>query len=242
MRWAAAIAAAIGLAIGLPQLLAWQRSQEQESQSVGNIRRVAVALLSYAQDWDDRLPPIAARRGSGSWTTWPEAVAGYESARSSFVDPANPVPLSGPACTNPIDHYAVRTSFALNARFWNTFGPGPFPVGNVELPEQTALLIDAGPLSREPREPASRASDRSRFAFLDYGDTTDRYNGLFRYPSPHSGLITVIGLDGHAVSRRVAHYSPSDGPHDRLYGLLVPGIYNWNGGHPNGQTDRPRRQ
>jgi hypothetical protein len=241
-KWAGVLAAALGLGIGMPRLLAWRGSQEQEEQSIGNMRHVFMALMSYSQDWDDRLPPIAARSDAGLWSTWPDRLAGYDIARSSFIDPSNPVPLSGSLCTNPVDHYVVRTSFALNGRFWNTFGAGPFPIGNLELPDQTVMLVDAGPIRRDPRGDTPPESDRSRLAFLDYGDTTERYGTMFRYPSSHHGLMTVIGVDGHAVTRRVAHYFPSDGAHDPLYGLVVPGLFNWNGGHPNGQTDRPRHE
>jgi prepilin-type processing-associated H-X9-DG protein len=95
---------------------------------------------------------------------------------------------------------------------------------------------------RRPRSPDSSDANGTGFALLDYGDTTDRYRNLFAYPSPHDGRMTVVAADGHGLLITVDHYGPADGSHDPLYGRVGGNIYNWNGGHPNGETDRPPRE
>lgn len=77
---------------------------------------------------------------------------------------------------------------------------------------------------------------------LEYGDTMDRYGSYFPYPSTHNGLMAVVAADGHGVILNVQHYTTKDGSHDRGYGRIGSGIYNWNGGHANGETDRPAKE
>ncbi len=140
---------------------------------------------------------------------------------------------------DPARSFVVSTSYALNARFWNTFAPGPFPVDNLELPAQTALFVEAGPMSAQAlRAPRSNAESHD-WARLEYGDTADVVEGLWPYPSTHGGKMAVVAADGHAVSLTVEHYAPTSGPHNALYGRIGGDIYNWNGGHANGDVDHP---
>jgi hypothetical protein len=110
---------------------------------------------------------------------------------------------------------------------------------NLELPEQTALLVEAGPMWSHPqRKTESRVAHT---AVLDYGDMADRYGKWWAYPSTHDGRTIVIAADGHGAVVSVEHYDSRHGPHDTAYGRIGGGIYNWNGGHLNGGADRPPR-
>ncbi len=60
------------------------------------------------------------------------------------------------------------------------------------------------------------------------------------YPSPHDRRMNVTAADTHTATVKVAHYRPAG--HDPLYGRLGGNIYNWNGGHPNGDTAGPPRE
>ena len=221
---------------GLPPLLSWQRAGTERAHSLSNLRRLANSLLLYAQDYDGRAMPPAEPLAGGAWRTWPDALKGYLTTPESLDNPSNPVPPEGsPPLRDPLHHYPVRTAYALNRRIWNVFSPGPFPLDNLELPSQTALFVEAGPMWRDPCHPGERSS----MAFLTYGDTTDRFSGFFAYPSPHNDHIALVAFDGHASTVKVEHYTTADGPHDPLYGRIGGNIYDWNGGHPNCQTDRP---
>jgi hypothetical protein len=223
------------LSLGLPPLLSWQRTEHQNSASLSNLRRLAIGFLLYTQDWDGRPPPIAQRPTPSTWLTWVDTLRPYVSTPSAFSNPANPVAPFGPKVRHPAQGYEVQTSYALNRRLWDTFSRGPFPFDNLELPGQTALFVEAGPLWRTPTRPGLSAP----LAVLDYGDTTDRVRGYVPYPSTHSGKMAIVAADAHAVTVKVEHYRPEDGPHDPLYGRIGGSLYNWNGGHPNGQTDSP---
>ena len=156
-------------------------------------------------------------------------------------NPSNPVkPFSvRPLLTDPADHHAIDTSYALNHRFWGEFGPGPFPVGNLEIPEQTALLVEAGRMAADPRHPQLANTHNGGLAVDLYTDTTDRVGGLSPFPSTHGGQIGMVAADGHGLTARALFYGPNDGPHDKKLGRIGDAVYNWNGGHPNGETDKP---
>jgi len=233
-----AICGVIGLTLGfvLPPLLRWRQMGEERARSLSNIRRIATGALLYAQDWDGRLMPVAERLPAGPWETWPQTLKPYVGGEDTFDNPANP---TTPATRHPDHKYLIRSSYALNRRFWSTFSPGPFPLDNLELSEQTALFVEAGPFWNSPTNRIRAASPRP--ALLDYGDTTDRRETLVPYPSTHDGRMAVVAADGHGVVVTVEHYDGS-ARHDTLYGRIGGNIYNWNGGHPNGATDGAPRE
>ncbi len=237
--WLPAVLVILLSVAGLLPLLSWQRVEEQRALSLSNLRRLGIGLLLYAQDWDGRMMRPAEHRPDGSWRTWVEALRPYTGPSSVFSNPSNPVAPFGPEAHHPLDGYPIASSYALNRRFWDTFSPGPFPLDNLELPGQTVLFAEAGPMWRDPRVAPRQPSDRASIALLDYGDTTDRVQGFYAYPSSHAGRMALVAADGHGVVVRVAHYSAADGPHDPLYGRVGDSLYNWNGGYLNGQTDRP---
>lgn len=228
----------LATAIGLPPLLLWQRQSEERAISLSNLRRLSLSLLLYSQDWDGRLMPPTTHAAYGSLVTWPTTLAPYVAPESVFDNPANPLPKAASALRDPADGYPIRSGYALNRRFWNTFSPGPFAVEDLEIPTRTAMLVEAGPMWRDPLQ----RDDRSHYGVIHYGDMLDRSAGYCPYPSSHEQRAAVSAADGHAVTLHVEHYSPASGPHDRLYGRIGANIYNWNGGHPNGQTDRPARE
>ncbi len=224
---------ALAIAMALPPLLAWQQMGERRALSLSNLRRIGTGALLYAQDWDGRPVPVAEKLPDGSWQTWPDSLRSYVGTTANFQNPANP---TTEATHHPTVGYPVHASYALNHRLWNTFSRGPFPMENIELPEQTAMFVEAGPFWHSPKHPSS--TDTTALALLDYGDMTDRVDGLCPYPSTHDGRLAVVAADGHGILLTVEHY-PKKGRHDTLYGRIGGSLYNWNGGHPNGETDRP---
>lgn len=221
--------AATGLIAGLLSLLAWQRAQSQRTACQSNQRRLAIALLLYAQDNEGCLPPPEQRRSDGGWRTWVDALEPYVVREGTTVCPANPAQ----GARNPYQGYPFPHSFALNERFYGVFAPGPFPIENLEIQARTVLLVEGGWFRAEG--PFGRPT--YPWAMSVYWDTAWWPNV---YPSPHAGRMNVVAADGHAITVTVAHYSAAD--HDPLYGRLGGTIYNWNGGHPNGETSGPPRE
>jgi hypothetical protein len=238
----AAVICAVLLSVALPPLFAWQSENQQTALSLANMRRVANGCRYYAQDWDERLPPPSQHMPNGFTLAWPRLVRPYVLLDEAFTNPANPVKPFASNLRCPAEDRTVDTSYALNRRFWGRFSPGPFPFGNLEIPEQTVLLVEAGRMAADPRHPGRVWGAGPGTALDLYGDTTDRVMGLSPYPSVHGGQLCVVAADGHGIAVKVLYYGPQDGPHDRLLGRIGVDIYNWNGGYGNGETDRPAHE
>jgi hypothetical protein len=222
----------------IPPVFRWQRMSEERASSLSNIRRIGQGALMYAQDWDSNMMPPEQEISERQWLTWPRLLQPYVSPDSTFSNPSNPVLPFRSSLRNPMNDYPIDSSYAVNRRLWNTFAPGPFPLDNLEMPDQTVFFVEAGRMWEFPL----RWTEGHNIGLIDYGDTTDRYGHLCPYPSTHDGRMAVVAADGHGALITVQHYDAKDGPHDALYGRLGSGIYNWNGGHPNGETDRPPRE
>ncbi len=220
----------------------WQAINQQRMLSTTNMRKVGNSLLLYMQDWDYRLPPPAEKDKNGEWVSWAHRIRPYVSNDSVYSNPSNPVEPFHSKLRHPTENRPIDTSYALNRRFWNTFSSGPFPTENLELPSETALLVEAGAMTRVSTRPVFQLGTPTAFALDLYGDTTDRVNGLIPYPESHDGQSVIVALDGHSLAAKLAHIDHTGGPHDLLYGRISYGIFNWNGGHPNGETDRPVRE
>jgi hypothetical protein len=232
----------IAAVAGAFPLYRWQQTGEQRAHSLSNLRRLADAWQLYAQDWDACPALPVERRPDGSWLTWTRRLNPYGATPSILDNPANPVSSLPAAPRDTRRGFPVETSYALNTRFWNTFASGPFPADNLELPAQTALFVEAGPLSASALRSPKRPDESKGLALLEYGDTSDRIAGLFPYPSTHEDKLAVVAADGHATTLHVEHYTQKDGPHNSLYGRIGGSIYNWNGGHPNGAVDAPPQE
>ena len=230
--------AAVATILVVPELLRWYRVGEERTLSLTNIRRLSQGALLYAQDWDAATMPPPYEVQPGVWQSWPALLRPYVSPDSTFSNPSNPVIPFHSSLRDPIHDYAVNSSFAVNRRFWNCFGKGPFPLDNLELPEQTALFVEAGKMWKDPL----KYSPWRPIGLLEYGDMEDRVGSYCPYPSTHDGLMSIVAADGHGIIVSVLHYRPKTGPHDEMYGRIGSNIYNWNGGHPNGQTDHPARE
>jgi hypothetical protein len=233
--WVAGVILAIVAGFIIPPFLKWQRTNEERALSLSNIRRIGLGALLYSQDWDSNTMPAVQQLSKYDWLTWPKLLQPYVSPDSTFSNPSNPLIPFHSSVRHPIFDYPIDSSYAVNSRLWNTFASGPFPLDNLELPEQTVLFVEAGRMWHNPL----RWTMGRNIGVLEYGDTLDRYGVLSPYPSTHDGKMAVVAADGHGLVLTVQHYGPSDGPHNAEYGRIGSGIYNWNGGHPNGETDRP---
>ena len=223
----------LGVAIGAYPLIRYGRARSNETRCQTNLRWLATSLWLYAQDYDGCLPPPEQQVAHSTWVTWVDLSEPYQvepkDRRKIEVCPENPVETA----RNPRRGYAYRSSYALNRRFHNQFGRGPFPIFNLEIPERTALLVEAG-RAREKSPFGPPHGSQAESVYWDTGTTP------LAYPSPHFGRMNVAGADGHARSIIVRHYSLAG--HDPLYGRIGGQIYNWNGGHPNGRTELPPRE
>jgi len=209
------------IAIALVPLFGWQATMESKATCVSNERRLATSLLLYAQDYDWRLPRHSYKRDNGFVVTWVDTVMPDMPGRQVALCPATASSQKGSA-TGPRDN---PYSYALNVRFYDRFQPGPYPYENLELPAQTAMVVETA--ARGPKSPSVSG----------YWDTTVDTDC---YPVPHGGRANVAAADGHVITVKIARHAPGD--HDVLYGRFGGSMFNWNGGHPNGDTTGRARE
>jgi|GEM_PF-1627016 len=214
------------LAVASVPALQWRSYQMGRVRCQSNLRRLAVSLLLYAQDHDYRFPMPDRPAERGGARTWADLLKTYVDRRPIMECPWNR--LGGLRRTDQGIPFA--SSYALNSRFWGRFAPGPYPIENLELPSQTVLLVEAG--RRRADGPfGTRLLETVTHTYWDTGVSPGAY------PSAHRRKMNIVAVDGHARTITVAHYD-LDG-HNPERGRLGGGIFNWNGGHPNGDTAGP---
>lgn len=216
----------LALGVGVFAAMSFRSEMATRSQCLGNERRLGVALMLYAEDYEECLPPPSIKTENGGRAFWISLVRDYLDGGNVFNCPDN-------TAKGDVDRrYGLPypCSYAINGRFNSFFTKGPFPLTQLDIPYQTALLVEAGG-ERRAGPFSSAASNRAACVYWD----TAGFGNL--YPSPHAGRMCVLAADGHAAAVKVEHYDRID--HNPVYGCLGDEIYNWNGGFPNGRTDLP---
>jgi prepilin-type processing-associated H-X9-DG protein len=218
-----------GVLVGGVYALRWQYLQSRKTACLSNMRRLGTALLLYSQDHDGRLPPPEYQLSNGEWKPWTATLRSYYDEVRVLTCPAN----CAAGARDPYRGYRYESGYSLNLRFYGVFGAGPFPVENLEIAAQTALLVEGGPC----RVHSPLSHETYPWALPWYWDTA-WWPSI--YASPHGGRMNIAAADGHVETVIVAHYAKKD--HDPVYGRIGHSVYNWNGGHPNGETDGPPRE
>src|SRR5258708_16432414 len=92
------------------------------------------------------MPSPEVESAPSAWRNWFGLLQSYLPPDEQFVCPR----LDIKAARDRTHGYEVTASYALNGRFFGTFGPGPFPFEHLELPAQTAILVAAGTFQEAP--------------------------------------------------------------------------------------------
>ncbi len=200
---------------------AMMETERVESQKVACItieRRLSTALLLYGQDHDGCLPMGDYSLGSNKWRTWVDLLHSYLAQDEKLFCPLLPMT----DVKESTHGYPMPSSYTLNERFFGKFSTGPYPIDNLEIPAQTAMIVEGGPFKSKPAVGA-----------ILYGDL---YTQPERHNTPHDGKLNVAAADGHVVTLKPPAKIID---HDVLYGRLAGTIFNWNAGYPNGHTAGP---
>ncbi len=171
------------LAAMLMPVFAQAKSRAQESACLSNVRQVAMAMLMYAHDSDQRLCPT---REDKTWL-WTHFVYPYVSNEELFV-----CPVASPRTYTEVWDKRGELSYGLNRHLEDTETNQPRFLTEFEQPSRTIFFADStcGPTDgkagfrgfqvREDRAPDTKSGVSSR----------------------HRGRANVAFVDGHVRSYR----------------------------------------
>jgi prepilin-type processing-associated H-X9-DG protein len=135
-------AAVLGAGVALP-VLTKARERAHEATCMSNMRQLALAMMQYAQDWDEKLPPA---------NRWRDAIKAYVKNDGVFRCP------SDPDKTHPC-------SYAMNRRLSGQ------PLSRFKNPESIVLLFESTDTTENPNSFGEglvlRHNGKVCFAFLD---------------------------------------------------------------------------
>jgi prepilin-type N-terminal cleavage/methylation domain-containing protein/prepilin-type processing-associated H-X9-DG protein len=126
------------LAAILFPVFAQARENARKASCLSNMHQIDLALLQYAQDYDERFPQIRFEWPLVPYT-WREAVLPYIKSLDVFKDPSNPDARVDTGCWgSPV----VPKSYALNGNLIQRTADDGKPLSFVQSPAEALLLAD----------------------------------------------------------------------------------------------------
>lgn len=213
---------AILAAMLLPALSA-ARARARAATCVSNMRQIAQAMLTYADDNDNMIPQHYVTGSGGVFSgkiTMMEVLEPYTNSETrNMKDTA--VGAKGnnlfycPDCVKSGVN-TTYTSYAINGSFAGTGGPGNYGGKNLTLvknPTNTFLLIEVGDsVSSFPREAMAGNVQQ-----LSYGARLTAGHQYAALAYPHSNGLNIAMTDGHVEWRNM----PQKGKVVELEGVVA---------------------
>ena len=199
---------AILAAMLLPALSA-ARARARAATCVSNMRQVAQAMLSYADDNDNMIPQHYVTGSGGAFPgkiTWMDALESYTNNEAkNLKNTAGGAKGNNlyycPECVKPATNSAY-TSYAFNGSFAGSGGAGNYGGKNltvVKNPTNTFLLIEIGdPTGSFPREAMAGNVQQ-----LSYGARLTAGHQYAALAYPHSNGLNIAMTDGHVEWRNM---------------------------------------
>jgi len=211
------------LAAILFPVFAKAREKARQTTCASNLKQIGVALLSYAQDYDECWPFHDQPVPPNTWQPWTLLITPYVKNTGVYSCPnlgkatAGCINISGdPATVYPYS-YALNYNCTVGAAGGNSGRA----MGAFEYPSETLLVGEAG--RQNANNPPYGATWGDQYAMNWYFCAAwwpQMYN------SPHNQLANLLCMDGHVKAVRIKCYAQSP-THDRSYGEIGGGIYHW---------------
>ena len=188
------------LATILFPLFAYTREKGRQSACLSNAHQLALAVLMYAQDSDETLPPVALGTDP-SVILWPDLLTPYirsDAVRRCPSDPdaRNSYGLNEITLPDLTDPAALQTSLVTLAAF--------------QTPAGTVMLDELGTEDdfRTPRQNAYKLTAPGH----PLNDDADA-----RPDARHTGRASIALMDGHAKAMRLNQFYMGQTPLDRCF-------------------------
>jgi prepilin-type N-terminal cleavage/methylation domain-containing protein len=173
------------------------RENARRSNCLSNTRQISLAILQYAQDNDDFLPPVAYETASGVAVTWPQLVTPYLKNEQIFKCPS--------------DTASVRYSYGLNELAFVDWQDDPtdppIHLARFRSTSETVMLGDVG---------LNDDGDPDALKMVEPGDDLD--DDLDALPvGRHFDRTSLVFMDGHAKSLKLEQFYSGQTPADKFF-------------------------
>ncbi len=159
------------------------REKARQTSCLSNVKQLSLAILMYAQDYDETLIP--SRQGSGgSRLIWPAYLRPYVRNEQVFICP------SARGRSSYSERWDTRgeLSIGLNRDMEDRSTNVAYPLSRFEYPAETILLADSTPGSTDPPE-------KARGYQVQADHVPNAQSGI---GERHNAGTNVGLLDGHA--------------------------------------------
>lgn len=198
-------------------------SQARQSSCASNLKQIGLALVQYAQDHDETMPPT--RRNDTGTTTNPTRNTWYNLLQP-YIKNTNVFRCAGALRTNasadayylPVRGYPVSYGYnnALHER----------NLATIETSSTLVLMTDIDTVPDATKDPADWPVKKGNAPWiLEQGDfpavngdgTAHNEHTHFSAPSArHNSLCNVLWMDGHVKARKVQTFYTPGGKHPCL--------------------------
>ncbi len=190
------------------------RENARQTSCASNLRNLGIAMLLYAQDADEHLPP-AAYATPTSFLAWYDLTDPYVKDKNVWhclSNPSSPTDASGKVTT----HYGYNAYYltGLNRFFSNISAQAPVSLAAVDRPAETVLLADS--LASQTPSPCGDHGNYLLPPSLKNAACWGRPNYL------HHGGANVQWLDGHVSRRNAGQLYAAQTPPDHYFTVSRP--------------------
>lgn len=188
------------LAAILFPVFAQARERARQASCASNTRQIGMAILMYAESYDETLPPVAYEDAQGDDILWPDLLAPYVRNRSVFRCPS--------------DGLAQANSYGLNELAFGDLTDTPpgavTTLAAFQTPAETVMLGDLGTgddLTTPLPDTYKLVAPGS-----DLDDDEDA-----RPAARHLKRVNLSFLDGHQKPMSLEQFYASQSPADRWF-------------------------
>jgi hypothetical protein len=176
------------------------REKARQTACVSNTRQISTAILMYAQDYDEALPPVAYEEPSGKDKTWPEIIGSYVRNSGVFLCPS--------------DVASKRISYGLNELAFvdleDDASTPPVYLPHFRTPSSTVMLGDMG-TGDDYQKPVADV-----LKMVEPSDDLDDADDA-RPAARHFQRVSLGFMDGHVKPMRLGDFYINQQPLDRWF-------------------------
>jgi prepilin-type N-terminal cleavage/methylation domain-containing protein len=199
------------LAAILFPVFAQAREKARQASCTGNLKNLGIAVLMYAQDYDEALP-LAAYATDTDFVTWHEITDPYLRNKQVWHCPSSQVRETdaGGRITTHFG-YNVRCLTTIAPDFANANAHTAVTLARIPQPTETVLLADA-----RASVTGSWCGDDGKFLLPPSAADADCWG---RPAFLHQEAASLLWLDGHARRQRTGEFYANQTPPDRFFDI-----------------------